>query len=284
MTTNSKDTTKDIQTISPDSKITKKDFWQCFRRSLTLDSSWNYERMQNLAYCYMMAPIIRRLYEKKEDRAAALKRHLEFMSVTPHICTLLVGISGAMEEENAQNPGEFDESSINAVKSSLMGPMAGVGDSFFWGTLKLIAAGVGIALATQGNIMGPILFLLIINIPHFFLRYLCLDKGFKFGAQFFKDISTGGIITKITEAATMLGLMVIGGMTAANVSLNLAINVGSGEWAEPLQSYLDEIMPCLLPAALFGLMYWLLGKKVKTTTILIVTMVICVILAGIGVV
>ena len=283
MTTNSKDMTKDLQTISPESKITKKDFNQCFWRSLTLDSSWNYERMQNIAYCYMMAPIIRRLYENKEDRAAALKRHLEFMSVTPHISTLLVGISGAMEEENAQNP-DFDENSINAVKSSLMGPMAGVGDSFFWGTLLLIAAGVGVSLASQGNIMGPILFFLIINIPHFILRYLCLDKGFKYGTQFFKDISSGGIITKITEAATMLGLMVIGGMTAANVNFNLAINVGSGDWAEPLQNYLDEIMPGLLPAALFGIMYWLLGKKVKTTTILIAVMVICIILSGIGVV
>ncbi len=283
MTTNSKDMTKDLQTISPESKITKKDFNQCFWRSLTLDSSWNYERMQNIAYCYMMAPIIRRLYENKEDRAAALKRHLEFMSVTPHISTLLVGISGAMEEENAKNP-DFDENSINAVKSSLMGPMAGVGDSFFWGTLLLIAAGVGVSLASQGNIMGPILFFLIINIPHFILRYLCLDKGFQYGTQFFKDISSGGIITKITEAATMLGLMVIGGMTAANVNFNLAINVGSGDWAEPLQNYLDEIMPGLLPAALFGIMYWLLGKKVKTTTILIAVMVICIILSGIGVV
>ncbi len=283
MTTNSKDMTKDLQTISPESKITKKDFNQCFWRSLTLDSSWNYERMQNIAYCYMMAPIIRRLYENKEDRAAALKRHLEFMSVTPHISTLLVGISGAMEEENAKNP-DFDENSINAVKSSLMGPMAGVGDSFFWGTLLLIAAGVGVSLASQGNIMGPILFFLIINIPHFILRYLCLDKGFKYGTQFFKDISSGGIITKITEAATMLGLMVIGGMTAANVNFNLSINVGSGDWAEPLQNYLDEIMPGLLPAALFGIMYWLLGKKVKTTTILIAVMVICIILSGIGVV
>ena len=283
MTTNSKDMTKDLQTISPESKITKKDFNQCFWRSLTLDSSWNYERMQNIAYCYMMAPIIRSLYENKEDRAAALKRHLEFMSVTPHISTLLVGISGAMEEENAKNP-DFDENSINAVKSSLMGPMAGVGDSFFWGTLLLIAAGVGVSLASQGNIMGPILFFLIINIPHFILRYLCLDKGFKYGTQFFKDISSGGIITKITEAATMLGLMVIGGMTAANVNFNLAINVGSGDWAEPLQNYLDEIMPGLLPAALFGIMYWLLGKKVKTTTILIAVMVICIILSGIGVV
>lgn len=283
MTTNSKETMKDIQTISPESRITKGDFQQCFWRSLTLDSAWNYERMQNIAYCYMMAPIIRRLYDKKEDRAAALKRHLEFMSVTPHICTLLVGISGAMEEENTKNP-DFDESSINAVKSSLMGPMAGVGDSFFWGTLKLIAAGVGIALASQGNLMGPILFFLIINVPHFILRYLCLEKGFKYGTQFFKDISSGGIISKITEAVTMLGLMVIGGMTAANVYFGLALNVGSGDWAEPLQNYLDSIMPGLLPAALFGIMYWLLGKRVKTTTILIAVMAFCIILSGFGIV
>lgn len=60
-----------------------------------------------------------------------------------------------------------------------MEPMAGVGDSFFWGSLKLIAAGVGIALANWGNIIGQILFLLIINVPHFILRYLSLYKGFK---------------------------------------------------------------------------------------------------------
>lgn len=82
----------------------------------------------------------------------------------------------------------------------------------------------------------------------------------------------------------MLGLMVIGGMTAANVSFGLAINVGSGDWAESVQSYLDQIMPGLLPAVLFGIMYWLLGKKVKTTTILIAVMVLCIILSGIGVV
>lgn len=279
MTTNS----DGLQTISEGSRITKKDFWSCYFRSLTLDSSWNYERMQNLAYGYMMAPIIRRLYQDEEQRAAALKRHLEFMSVTPHICTLLVGISGAMEEENSTNE-DFDESSINAVKSSLMGPMAGIGDAFFWGTLKLIAAGIGISLAAQGNILGPVLFFLIINIPHFVLRYICLDKGFKYGTQFFKDLSMTDVVSKITEAASMMGLMVIGGMTAANVYFELPVMIGSGEWAEPLQSYLDSIMPCLLPAGIFVLLYWLIGKKVKTTTILLAIIVICVGLAAIGVV
>ncbi|WP_276628732.1 PTS system mannose/fructose/sorbose family transporter subunit IID, partial [Terrisporobacter hibernicus] len=150
--------------------------------------------------------------------------------------------------------------------------------------LKLIAAGVGIALASQGNIMGPILFLLIINIPHFIIRYICLDKGFKYGTQFFKDVSGSSIVSQVMEATSMLGLMVIGGMTASNVMLELSINVGSGEWAEPIQTYLDQIMPCMLPAIIFGVMYWLLGKKVKTTTILISVMLICIALAGFGIV
>lgn len=112
MTMNSKES----DMIAPNSMITKKDFWKCFWRSCTLDSSWNYERMQNLAFAYMMAPIIRRLYKDEEKRTAALQRHMEFMSVTPHICTLIVGVAGVMEEENAKNEA-FDATSINAVKS-----------------------------------------------------------------------------------------------------------------------------------------------------------------------
>lgn len=278
MTTNSK-----AQTIRPDSKITRGDFWSCFFRSLTLDSSWNYERMQNLAFAYMMSPIIRRLYSDDEQaRIAALERHLEFMSVTPHISTLLVGIAGAMEEENSKNP-DFDPRSISAVKSSLMGPMAGIGDSFFWGTLKVIAAGVGIALSMNGNIAGPIAFLLIINIPHFLLRYFALEQGFKAGSQFFKDLSSTGLIQKITTAASMLGLMVIGGMTATNIWFELPTMIGSGDFVEPLQGYIDQIMPAFFPMAFFVLMYCLLGKKIKTTTILVAVFAICIALCGLGV-
>ena len=92
------------------------------------------------------------------------------------------------------------------------------------------------------------------------------------------------IVSKITEAASILGLMVIGGMTAANVYFELPIMIGSGEWAEPLQSYLDSIMPCLIPASVFVLLYWLIGKKVKTTTILLAMIAICILLAAFGIV
>lgn len=279
MTTNSKNN----QPIADGSSLTKKEFWSCFRRSCTLDASWNYERQQNLAFGYIMAPIIRKLYKTKEDRAYALNRHLEFMSVTPHISTLLVGIAGAMEEENSKNE-EFDDTSINAIKTSLMGPLAGIGDSFFWGTLKVIASGIAISFSMQGNILGPIIFLLMINIPAFAARYFCLDAGFKYGIKFFGDVSNSGVIQKLTHAASMVGLMVIGGMVASMISFELPIVIGSGEFAEPLQTYVDQIMPAFFPLALFSLMYYLLGKKIKTTTILCLLLVLCIVLSFFGIV
>lgn len=100
--------------------ITKKEFRQMFTRSCTLDSAWNYERQQHINYCYMMIPVLKRLYgDDKEAMAKALNRHLEFMSCTPHLVSFLGGITAAMEEENVNNP-EFDETSISSVKTSLI--------------------------------------------------------------------------------------------------------------------------------------------------------------------
>lgn len=139
------------------SKITKKELNHVFWRSFQMEFSWNYERQMNMAYVYAMIPILKKLYQSKEEMAAALKRHLEFFNTTPHIVTLILGITAAMEEENKDDP-EFDVTAIDSIKTSLMGPLAGLGDSFFWGTLRLIATGVGTSLAMQGNILGPILF------------------------------------------------------------------------------------------------------------------------------
>lgn len=257
------------ETLSPKSIITRSDFWSVFWRSMGLDMSWNFERMQNMGYAYMMTPIIKRLYsDNQEKRSAALKRHLEFMSCTPHIVTLLGGISGAMEEESLNDPN-FDVSAISAVKASLMGPMAGIGDSFFRGTLKIIATGVGVSFASQGNILGAILYWLIINIPHFALRYIFLEQGFAYGAKFFTDISMQSMIEKVTKAASVLGLLVIGSMIAQNVAFTTPLMIGGGEAAQPLQESLDAIMPGLLPFIAFLVMYKLLGKGYKTTTLLI---------------
>lgn len=269
MKTNSK-----MDTMLQDSLITKKDLRKVFTRSCTLDAAWNYERQQNMNYCYMMIPILKRLYsDDKEKMASALQRHLEFMSCTPHIVTLLAGITGSMEEENYKNE-DFDASTISAVKTSLMGPMAGIGDSFFWGTLLTIAIGISVSFAKVGSILGPLSFIMIINIPGFLARFYCLRYGFKYGVKFFGSMENNDVIAKVTKSASILGLMVIGAMIATTVSIEIPYMIGPKGATASIQSYIDQIMPCLLPLALTGGMYWLLGKNIKTTTILIFIIII----------
>ena len=265
-----------MTTNSKDKKLTKKELNQIFWRSCQLDVSWNYERQQNLGYSYAMTPVINKLHDKgSEKQQRAYARGLDFMAITPQVSTLLMGINAAMEEENANNP-DFDDDTIAAVKTSLMGPLAGIGDSMIAGTLRIIATGIAMGFASQGNVLGPILFLLIYNVPGFIIRYYGLKVGYEKGAAFITGAEKNGIMEKVTYVAGIVGLMAIGGMVASYIWLDLPIMIGSGEFAEPLSNYLDMIMPCLTQLALFGLMYWLLGKKVKTTWILIGTLVICI--------
>ena len=114
--------------MTTSNKLTKKELNQVFWRSFGMEWDWNYERQMNMAYCYCMLPVIKKLYSNKEDQIAAMQRHLEFFNTTPQLSTLILGISAAMEESNA-NDSNFDTESINSVKVSLMGPLAGIGDS-----------------------------------------------------------------------------------------------------------------------------------------------------------
>lgn len=271
MTTTSNDAA--VQTAD-ERKLTKKDLNRVAIRSLGMEWNWNYERQMNVAFCYSMLPIIKKLYPNKDDQIQAMQRHMEFFNTTPHMSTLILGITAAMEEQNATDH-EFETESINNVKVSLMGPLAGIGDSFIWGTLRIIATGVGVSLAAQGNILGPILFLLLFNIPAQGLRFYLMHAGYKLGSGFLAKVQESGLMDILTYGASVLGLMVIGGMTAENVSVNVPLVIGSGETATTLGEICNTIMPGLLPLAFTMLMYWLVSKKnVKTTTLLVALVVV----------
>lgn len=280
MTTTSKE--NKILNAQGDKNITKKDLIKVFWRSFTMEWSWNYERQSNMSYTYAMIPIINKLYKTTKDKSDALKRHLEFFNTTPHISTLMLGISTAMEEINAKSDG-FDTSSINNVKVGLMGPLAGIGDSFFWGTLRVIATGIGTSLALQGNILGPILFLLVFNVPHILVRYLFMFWGYKLGAGVLDKIQKSGLMESLTYGAAILGLMVIGGMTAEMVAVNIPLSIGSGDSAIPVTDILNGIVPGILSLGFTGFIYTLLGKGFKTSTILVIIALIGILGAFFGV-
>ncbi len=244
----SEETLPDVQ---DEKAITTRDLRRVFWRSFQMEFSWNYERQMNLAFVYTLIPVLKKLYPQKEELRAALKRHLVFFNTTPHIVTLLLGITTAMEEKNSQQK-TIDAGAIDNVKASLMGPLAGLGDSFFWGTLRLIATGIGTSLALQGSILGPILFLLVFNVPHILVRWFFTRWGYVLG----------------TYGASIMGLMVVGAMTASMINITIPISFGAGEAKTEVQDIINNVMPCLLPLISFGIVYWLLGRRVKPLTII----------------
>lgn len=274
---------KSVPPVIEDKKISKNTLRKVFWRSIPMEFSWNYERMMNAGYCYSMIPALKEIYkDDKEELSKAMERHLEFYNTTPFVITLPLGISVAMEEKRAENIEEFDTASISTVKTAIMGPLAGIGDSFFWGTLRIIATGVGTSLALQGNILGPILFLLIFNVPHFLIRYFLTFTGYKLGTSFFEKAEKSGLMSLISYGAAIIGLIVAGAMTAEMVYLSVPLQIGTGETATTVQSILDGIIPGLLPLGLTGVVFYLLKKGWKPLTLTFLLMLLGVVGAFFG--
>lgn len=253
-------------------QLTKADLTACFVRSNFLQGSWNFERMQGLGYAFGIAPAIRRLYPdaNSQERKDAIKRHLEFYNTQPFVTAPILGVNLAMEEERA-NGAPIDDAAINGVKVGLMGPLAGVGDPIFWGTLRPICAALGANIALvrddmgnviSGNILGPIIFFLMFNFVRLFVRYWGIQYGYKKGLEIVSDMS-GGVLQKITEAASILGLFVMGALVNKWTSINIAMTLPGEGTKITVQSILDDLMPGLPALALTFLCMYLLRKGVN---------------------
>lgn len=254
-----------------ESVMTKEVFKKTFWRTFPLRACFCYERMQNVGFAYQMVPALKKLYPDKEEASKALKRHLAIFNTTPCVVPFITGASIAMEEKfkkARENGEECDEESINAVKTALMGPLAGIGDSFFWGTLRIIAAGIGASLAAQGSILGAVLFFLMYNIPQLFVRYQGLKLGYKSGVSFLENMSQGGVIALLTEVAKILGLVVVGSMCASMVALSTPLVISMDGADVVIQDIFNSILPNILPLGLTFVIYKLLQKGIKTTTVL----------------
>lgn len=283
-------------------QLSKSDRQKVWWRSTFLQGSWNYERMQNLGWAYALIPAIKKLYTSKEDRAAALKRHLEFFNTHPYVAAPIIGVTLALEEERA-NGAEIDDTAIQGVKIGMMGPLAGVGDPVFWFTVRPILGALGASLAMAGNIVGPLLFFFGWNIIRMAFLWYTQELGYKAGSEITKDLS-GGVIQKITKGASILGMFILAVLVERWVSINFTVNLPSTklsegayiefpkgnvtgtelqgilgkvadglslspEKANTLQGQLNSLIPGLMGLALTFLCMWLLKKKVSPITIII---------------
>lgn len=264
------------------SKVTNKELNRIFRRGIIYQLSWNYERMQALGYCYTILPILRKMYAEDADGLQkAVRRNLEFFNTHPYMAMPIIGTTLAMEEHLVENK-DFSDTAISSVKISMMGPLAGIGDSLFWFTIFPITAGIGVSLAKGGNIMGPIVFLLLFNVFNIGTRYFGLKKGYELGTNFIDKFATGSVMTRISESATIIGLMVLGVMSATMVVIPLDFVIGKGEEAMSLQDIFDSIMPNLLPLLITLGIYKAMKKGMSATKMLLLVIALAILGALVG--
>jgi len=258
--------------MSEKKQLTSADIRATYWRSTFLLGSFNFERMQSMGFCVSMIPTIKRLYSRKEDQAAALKRHLEFFNTQPWVGSAIMGVTAAMEQERA-NGAAIDDAAISGVKVGLMGPLAGVGDPIFWGTLRPVLAALGAGLAISGSLLGPLLFFIGINLCRALTRWYGFKYGYQKGTEIVSDMG-GGRLQKVTQGASILGLFVMGSLVSKWTSINIPFelsrykNAMGEEVVTTVQSVLNDLLPGLAALLLTFFCMWLLRKKVNAMYII----------------
>lgn len=224
-------------------------------------SIFNLERMQGPAMVKVFEGLADDLYPNNpEEQKSLLARHSIFFNTQPTLGAIVPGIVIGMEEERAKG-GEISDDLINGIKTALMGPFAGIGDSMIQGTLIPILISIAMGLSQNGSVLG-IIFLLAsflgINIP---LTWFMFSTGYKMGAEGAQKVLSGGLKEKITKAIDVVGLIVIGAITATYTTVTCGLVFTSGKLKVDINNMFEGITPKFLVIIFAMLFYWLMKKK-----------------------
>ena len=230
--------------------------WMFFNLSVQ-----NFERMEGPAIVKMLADVREEIYPNdKEAQKEMLERHTIFFNTEPNLGSIVPGIVLGMEYEMAQG-GDVQPEFINSIKTALMGPFAGIGDSLLPGTLCPILLSIALGMCENGEIIGPIFYIisfLAIMLP---LTWFLFSYGVKTGANAAELVLSGGIKDKVTKAAATVGLIVIGAVTASYTHVNIGLVYMSGDLSIDIAAILDSLMPGLSVLLMSFLAYVLMVKR-----------------------
>ena len=249
-----------MELSAQEKKTLKSMFWN----SGLVFCGFNMVKMEGNAFTCTMAPAIEELYSDPEERKQALVRHNNFFNTHAVLFSFIAGLAYALEREKVTK-GSVDDDTIENIKVALMGPTAGIGDAFFFNCVRVIAAGIGIGLCAEGNLLGVLIFVLL------------------YGTSFIDSIFSSGLMTSLTKSAAILGLSMVGAMVASMVNVKLAWTIQVGQTSVVVLDVVNSIMPGILSVALvFGLVA-LIKKGVRPVTLVLGILVLSVALAFFGI-
>ncbi|QIQ21327.1 PTS system mannose/fructose/sorbose family transporter subunit IID [Zophobihabitans entericus] len=254
-------------------RMSKKELRQIwYRWGFTHLSSMSYEKLQAHAWAYSYIPFVEKYYkDDPEAKHRLLLRHSMFYNTEPQTGQLINGIVASMEEEIARGHDVPEELPVN-IKATLMGPLAGIGDSLIQGIIVPILLSIAMGMAAGGSAVGPIFYIIAYAIIGPLISYLSFFNGYRLGVSAI-DTIIGDNVKRITDAFNILGIMVVGGLAAGNIVLQTKLEIPMGDSIRGLQDVLDGIFPKILPLSMVLLAWWLIASKQMTATrvILILT-------------
>ncbi|WP_339283661.1 PTS system mannose/fructose/sorbose family transporter subunit IID [Oceanobacillus sp. FSL K6-3682] len=270
--------TGDANAIQPAEEYTKRlskaTLVKTWLWSTSAESCYNYERLQALGSANLMLTPIRKLYDTKDEQVEELKKYMIFYNTEPHtIGPIINGIACSMEEARA-NGQDIGENDINSVRTGLMGPVAGIGDTVMQGILFPVIFGIGVSLALEGSYLGPILAVLIFELLIYGCGYMMFFTGYKQGKTSLLKILKSGTIDRIINSFSIVGLMVVGALAASLVKVMTPLSIDIGEGTTTFQSVLDSLAPGLIPLGITLFVWWMLKRKVNTGWIILAIFVL----------
>lgn len=273
------------QNISPlnyQIKLTHRDLVKTWLWEQSDEAAYNYERLQALGLTNMMIYPIKKLYPK-ERQADELKKYMVFFNTEPHMVGPVIhGIALSMEEARA-NGAEVSAEDINGVRTGLMGPAAGIGDTVQQGIIFPILASIGATMALDHNYFGPIMFTVVFELIIYAIGYWMFMYGYKKGKESVVSILKSGLLDKVTNAFSIVGLMVVGTMAATRVTIKTPLIWHVGQSVIKLQALFNQLAPSLIPLLATLLVWWLLRKKVNASIIVVGIFIVGILCSYLGI-
>ena len=239
---------------------------------------YNYERMMGIGFLHAMTPAFRKLYKDNKDlRIEAMQRHTSFFNCEPCLGSSIVGLVLAMEEQKALG-AELDNDAITSIKTGLMGPLSGIGDTLIQGVILPLLIAFAVDFAKGGNWVIPLVFSLVMAIIVFGISRFGFLLGYRKGSDAFLSMLENGVIKRLISAASIMGCMVLGALVVNFVTMKCGISIPQAEGSFSMQEQLfDAILPSMLPLLLTLGCYKLLKAGKSSVLVMLVIIAIGVI-------
>lgn len=266
--------------------LTRKDVSSAWAKFMIVgEITHSYERMIAITLVTAIGGCLKKIYgDNKEGFIRALQRHLVFFNTEGNWGGAVMGMTLAMEEQMVGYSEDEKDEAINGMKTSLMGPLAGIGDAIDWGTLKPIILGIGLSIAITGNVFGFFV-CLIFNVLLHIIGYKCWMFGYDTGATTMGTLLSGSLFKRFVRLSSMLGVLMMGALSASYVYLSTPLTITAGEAVVSLQEVIDGILPGILPLAAVGTIYLVMRNKTQKFGLIAVGIVVLsILLSLIGVV